>query len=164
MAYFSTTHRLGLQPLTAVSSTADATLGTVVTGKNSTYGVGEFIYLLGVSGTANQLVTYNATTWQTTLSTTGATGNGNPVAVMISANAGGQYGWHQIGGLVPIKKTAVAIGPQLQLVVSGTAGRVYGTYSTGKGIVNAKSANLATIASATSTIVALIDRPSIEAI
>jgi hypothetical protein len=61
-----------------------------------------------------------------------------------------------------IKKTAVAVPPATGLWLSGTAGRFYVTASTGKGIVGARSANLATIASGTSTVTCLINRPSIE--
>ena len=166
MTYFILNGVMGYPAITAVSSTRGVPAGgEIVRARDSTYGVGEFIYLLGVASTlVGSAVTYNATTWQTALSPTANTGNSSPLAVAMAANAGGQWGWYQVTGLAVIKKTAVAIAPQVQLAVSGTAGRLYATYSTGKGIEGAKSANLATVASATSTVVVLLSRPSIEAI
>ena len=66
-----TTPVVGVQPITEVSATARHPLGTIVRAKDPTYGEGEFIYLLGVASTVvGSCVTYNATTWQTTLSPT----------------------------------------------------------------------------------------------
>lgn len=163
MAFFITSHVIGGQAIASTETTAQHRLGTVVQAYDSTYGAGEFIYLLGVASTVvGSLVTYNATTWQTTLSPTNATTDGAPVAVAMSANVASQYGWYQISGLAVIKKTAVALAPQVGLWLSGTAGRVYGTASAGKGIVGARTANLTTVASATSTVTVLISRPAIE--
>ena len=116
-----------------------------------------------VSTVVGSLVTYNATTYQTALSPTNATTDSVPVAVAMSANVASQYGWYQIGGLAVVKKTAVAVSPQVALFLSGTAGRVHVTASSGKGIVGMRSANLASVTSTTSTVVAAINRPAIEA-
>jgi hypothetical protein len=155
---------IGGQDIASTETTAQHPLGTIVRARHLTsLGGGEFIYLLGVANTeVGSLVTYNATTFQTTLSPTNATTDGPPVAVAMSANVASQYGWYQIQGLAVIKKTAVAVTPQSGIWLSGTAGRVYVTASTGKGIVGARSANLATVASGTSTVTVLINRPSIE--
>lgn len=164
MAYHITDQLIGFQQITTTETTQKHPLGTIVRGTDPvTYGGAEFIYLLGVASTVvGSLVTYNATTWQTALSPTNATTDGSPLAVAMSANVGSQYGWYQISGLAVIKKTAVAIAPSTGLWLSGTAGRVYATASTGKGIVGARSANLTTVASATSTVTVLINRPAIE--
>ena len=163
MAFTITTPGVGWQPIANTETVAKHALGTIVTATDPTYYGGEFIYLLGVASTeVGSLVTYNATTFQTTLSPTNGTTDGPPVAVAMSANVASQYGWYQIQGLAVIKKTAVAVTPQSGIWLSGTAGRVYVTASTGKGIVGARSANLATVASGTSTVTVLINRPSIE--
>lgn len=152
------------QPIADTSTTAQHALGTIVRAKDDTYGVGEFIYLLGVGSTVvGSLVTYNATTWQTALSPTNATTDSVPLAVAMSANVASQYGWYQISGLAVVKKTAVQVTPQVAVFLSGTAGRIYVTASSGKGIVGMRSANLTTVTTTTSTLVCQINRPAIEA-
>lgn len=164
MTFYATEAWIVEQPIADTSTTRKHPLGTIVRAKDSTYGEGEFIYLLGVGSTVvGSLVTYNATTYQTALSPTNATTDSVPVAVAMSANVASQYGWYQIGGLAVVKKTAVAVSPQVALFLSGTAGRVYVTASSGKGIVGMRSANLASVTSTTSTVVAAINRPAIEA-
>lgn len=165
MPWIITDNYIGGQAIATTDDTQNHPLGTIVRARQTDTGGGggEFIYLLGVSSTVvGSLVTYNATTFQTTLSPTGATTDGSPLAVAMSANTASRYGWYQVSGLAAIKKTAVAIAPSTGLWLSGTAGRVYATASTGKGIVGARSANLTTVASATSTVTVLINRPSIE--
>lgn len=165
MPYIVTDPFIGTQAIATTDTVQNHPLGTIVRGRDTATGGGggEFIYLLGVASTVvGSLVTYNATTFQTTLSPTNATTDGSPLAVAMSANVASQYGWYQIAGMAVIKKTAVAVSPASGLWLSGTAGRVYATASTGKGIVGARSANLATVASATSTVTVLINRPAIE--
>ena len=97
-----------------------------------TYGEGEFILLVGVANTVvGSLVTYNATTYQTTLSANTAN-QATPVAVAMSACTAGLFGWYQIGGLAVIKKTAVTVNPQVAVFQSATAGRIMNTTATGK--------------------------------
>lgn len=165
MTYYITSGRIGYQPIGSKTSTLGAVpLGTRVKAVDSTYGEGEFIYLLGVaSTTVGDMVSYNATTYQTALSLTTA-GQGQPVAVAKTANLGSSYGWYQIGGLVPIKKTAVKFSPQVKVYVGGTAGRLTSVASAGKLVQNAKSANLATVGSTTSTVVVLIERPYLRGV
>lgn len=165
MPYIITDNYIGGQAISATDTVQNHPLGTIARARDTATGGGggEFIYLLGVASTVvGSLVTYNATTFQTTLSPTNATTDGSPLAVAMSANVASQYGWYQISGMAVIKKTAVAVSPSSGLWLSGTAGRVYATASTGKGIVGARSANLATVASATSTVTVLINRPAIE--
>lgn len=153
----------GAQPIADTSTTRKHPLGTLVQATDPTYGQGEFMYLLGVASTvAGSLVTYNATSHLTALSPTGATTDGAPLAVALSANVASQYGWYQIFGLAVVKKTAVTVNPQVGLWLSGTAGRVYVTASTGKGIVGMRTANLTTVTSTTSTVVCMLNRPAIE--
>jgi len=137
-------------------------LGTIVKAYDPTFGEGEFIYLLGVANTlVGSLVTWDATTFQTALATNTANQD-VPVAVAMSANLAGQYGWYQIGGLAQILKTAVTVNPQVSLFMSGTNGRVKVLASAGRQILGCKSANLSTVTSTTSLITALINRPFLQ--
>lgn len=163
MAWNTHTGPIGHQAIDSTSTTQNHKLGTTMTAWDNTYGMGEFVYLLGVASTVvGSLVTWNATTFQTALSPTGATTDGAPLAVAMSANVASQYGWYQTKGLVPVKKTAVTVSPQVGVWLSGTAGRIYVTASTGKGIVGMRTANLTTVTSTTSTVVCAINAPAIE--
>lgn len=160
MTYVPTTTQLGIQPIATTSTTQNHPLGTIVRATDSTYGEGEFVYLKGITSTVvGSLVSYNQVTGVTTLSPTSAANNAFPLAVAMSANVDSQYGWYQIGGAAVIKKTAVKINPSVKLYLSGTAGRVMSTSSSGRTVLGAISANAATVASATSTVVVEIDRP-----
>lgn len=149
----------GWQPIALTDTTQNHPLGTEVDAVDPTYGGGRFIYLLGVASTAvGSLVKYNATTWQTALLT--ATANQDvPVAVAMSANVASQYGWYQIAGNAVVLKTAVAVAPQIPMYISGTAGRVKVIASAGLQIVGARTANLASVTSTTSSVVMTINRP-----
>jgi hypothetical protein len=139
--------------------TPPATLGMVARAYDPTYGEGEFILLLGVASTeVGSLVSYNATTYQTALAADTANLAG-PVAVAMSANGAGSFGWYQIGGLAVMKKTAVAVSPQVAIYQSATVGRVMPTAANGKQILGARSANLASVAAGVSTVVVSINRP-----
>ncbi len=160
---FAVSTLAGAQPIANTDTTAKHVLGTVVKANDPTYGEGEFIYLLGVGSTVvGSMVTYNTTTYQTTLTPTTGTTDGAPIAIAMSANVASQYGWYQISGNAVVKKTGVAVAPSSGLWLSGTAGRFYVTASAGKGIVGARTANLATVVTTTSTVVVTINRPSIE--
>ena len=156
---FTIHNMVGAQPIENTSTTRAHPLGTVVRGVDPTYGEGEFIYLLGVAGTVvGSLVKYNATTWQTVL-LTNTTVQAVPIAVAMSANVASQYGWYQISGNAVVKKTAVAVNPQVKVYISATAGRVKVIASAGLEVVGARSANLTTVTSTTSTVVLTINRP-----
>jgi hypothetical protein len=158
MAYVPVTTIIGVQPIAESSTTARHPLGTIIKAKDDTYGEGEFVYALGVASTAiGSVVTYNVTTYQTTLS---AVGGNIPlaVAVAMSANGAAAYGWYQISGLAVVKK---------QCTVSLAAGAAVGVLSTGliAGTASGKEiqgAAVAAVASATAgrtTVVVLISRP-----
>lgn len=143
-----TENRLGIQPINQSSSVQNHDLGTLLRARDPVYGEGEFIYLLGVIGTAiGSLVNWEGQstgnpTYQTALlGTTGFTGQ--PIAVSMSANVAGQYGWYQVGGQAvcatngtvtannPVYAagggqltTAVASGLQIEEAVSITASGV----------------------------------------
>jgi hypothetical protein len=154
----------GAQAIADTSTTQRHVLGTLIRGSDPTFGEGEFIYLLGVASTiVGSVVIYNATTYQTVL-TVGSThkNSGAPVAVAMSANVAAQYGWYQVNGNAVVKKTAVAVTPQVPVMLSATAGRVKVLTSAGFMIVGARSANLTTTTSTTSTVVVTINRPHIQ--
>ena len=171
MAYSFVENRVGLPAVTDIDSgvtmpngtsaipTPPATLGMVARAFDPVYGEGEFILLLGVASTeVGSLVSYNATTYQTALAANTANLAG-PVAVAMSANGAGTFGWYQIGGLAVMKKTAVAVSPQVAIYQSATVGRVMPTVATGKQLLGVRSANLATVASGVSTVIVSINRP-----
>jgi len=164
MAFTIMESRVVTQPIAATEATqaSDITLGTIVRAVDPTYGMGEFIYLLGVDSTVvGSLVEYNATTYQTALSADTAA-LARPCAVAMSANTSTKYGWYQIAGLVPTKKTAVKADPAVnaqRIYQSATAGRVMQTSAAGKCILGAARANLTTVTSTTSTVILLINRP-----
>ncbi len=92
-------------PLIAETETsAKFPVGAIIGGQSINYGSGEFIYLLGVASTAvGSVVTYNPDTGVTALAVADAKG---PIAVAMSANVAGQYGWYQIGGVAAAKVLA----------------------------------------------------------
>lgn len=162
MAYTIQIPTLGYQPIAVTDTVQNHALGTIVRANDPTYGAGEFIYLLGVANTVAGLwVTYNTTTFQTTLGP--STANlACPVAWAMSANVASQYGWYQIAGLTPALKTAVKADPAVnaqRIYISGTTGRVMQTSAAGKCILGAARANLTTVTSTTSTVVLSINRP-----
>jgi len=174
MAYSFTENRTGLLQIantdsgvtmangTSAIPTPPATLGMVCRAFDPTYGEGEFIMLLGVASTViGSLVTYNATTYQTTLSANTAN-QATPVAVAMAANTAGLFGWYQIGGLAVIKKTAVATNAQVAVYQSATVGRIMATAASGKQVLGARSANLATVAATVSTVIVSINRPHLQ--
>lgn len=146
--------------VTTVSPTPPNVLGMYVRAKDPTFGEGEFILLPGCSGNVlGSLLIYNTTSYTTTLCP--STANlAQPVAVSMAANTvTTNFQWCQIAGVAVIKKTAVKINPNVPLFISATAGRVFPTATTGKAVLGVRSANTTTIASATSTINAILDRP-----
>lgn len=166
-----TNNRLGLPGITTLSTTALCPLGTVVTATDSdTAGQagGEFIYLLGVANTvAGSVVTYNTSTYQTAIAL-GTANQGGALAVAMGANVAASYGWYQIGGSAVVKKTAVIVSAAKKVyLVSSTVtgnGRISAASVTGKQIIGGRSANLTAIASATSTVLVMLDRPVAAAI
>jgi hypothetical protein len=162
MAYGFSDPRIGAQPIANTSTVQQHPLGTVLKAYDPSIGEGEFIYLLGVVGTAiGLLAKYNATTWQTAIVTATAVQN-VPIGVAMSANVASQYGWYQISGNAVVKKTAVAVSPQVPVFISATAGRVKVIASAGLQVIGARSANLATVTSTTSTVTVTMERVALQ--
>lgn len=167
--------QIGLQPITTTSTTRQHPIGKVIRAYDAdgTYGMAEFIYLPGVANTlVGSLVTYNslgfsyaagAETQQGSTTLAPNTANlAQPVAVAMSANVASQFGWYMIGGAAVIKKTAVKVNPGVAVYLSATAGRIMSTAASGKQLLGARSGNAATVLSATSTVIVIIDRPHVQ--
>lgn len=121
MAYVISSQSLGFPHITDTGTTAKVALGTIVQASDPIYGSGEFIYLLGVASTAvGSWVTYNADDNSTALLAANAIG---PVAVAMSANVAGQYGWYQISGKA-IGKALTGYVDNALVYATATAGSV----------------------------------------
>lgn len=158
MAYYCSEPRLGIQDFAETSTTQRHPLGTIVRAKDSTYGEGEFIYLLGVGSTAvGSVVTYDPSTYQTTLCAVG--GNiPRPVAIAMSANIATQYGWYQISGIAVVKKTctiSLLAGAAVGVLTTG----LIAATGTGKEIQGAVVAAVASAAAGRTTIQIMLARP-----
>lgn len=126
------------QPINETSTTARNPLGLIIRAKDSTYGVGEFIYLKGVASTAvGSWVTYNADDYSTDLLAANAIG---PVAVAMSANVASQYGWYQIQGKA-VGKALTGFVDNANVYATATAGSVDDAVVAGDRVKNAKGAS-----------------------
>lgn len=157
MAY-SVTTLVGAQPIANTETTQAHNLGTIVRGSDPTYGEAEFIYLKGVASTAvGSVVTYDNSTYQTTLSAVG--GNiPRPIAIAMSANVASQYGWYQISGIAVVKKTctvSLAAGAAVGVL---TTGLIAGTGS-GKEILGAVVHAVASATAGRTTVQVVVNRP-----
>ena len=61
-----------------------------------------------------------------------------------------------------MKKTAVAVNANVAVYQSATTGRIMPTAASGKQLLGARSANLATIAATVSTVIVSINRPHMQ--
>lgn len=175
MTYAITENRVGYTPIASTDAgftppnqataipTPPTTLGQVVRAFDPTLGEGEFILLKGVASTVvGSLVIWDGSTYQTTLAPT-TTNQGRPVAVSMAATTAALFGWYQIGGTCTVTRTTgVKTSPLVAIGVLST-GKV-GAVATGKGIQGARTANAATVASATTTILMVVDRPHFDSI
>lgn len=145
----------------SAAPTAPMSLGMIVTATDPTFGDGEFIFLKGVASCAvGSMVTYDGTTYVSTLSATSAN-QGRPVAFAMAATTAALWGWFQISGTaVALKSTSQKFLATVALGVIST-GKV-GSVSSGKQILGARTANAATVVSATTTVNVLINRPHLQ--
>ena len=146
---------------TSAIPTPPAVLGQIERAFDPTYGAGEFILLVGVASTTiGSLVTYDGTTYQTTLAAT-TSNQARPVAVAMSANLAGSFGWYQIEGTaVCAKSTSSNFAATVAVGVKST-GKV-GATGSGKEILGARTANAATVASATTTVNVVMNSPHLQ--
>lgn len=146
---------------TSAAPTPPNSLGMIVTANDPTFGDGEFIFLKGVASCAiGSLVWYDGTTYVAVLAT--VTSNvARPVAFAMAATTAALWGWFQIGGTaVAAKSTSNKFLATVALGVIST-GKV-GSVSSGKQILGARTANAATVASATTTVNVVINRPHLQ--
>jgi hypothetical protein len=144
MSYTPVENREGIQPIAVSSATQNHPLGTIVRAFDPLYGEGEFIYLVGAASTVvGSVVTFGGVTgsgasarptYQSALAP--STANlGQPLAVAMSANLAGQYGWYQIAGTAVVAENATfAVAAKAYLAGSG---QLTTTQANGKQVVNA---------------------------
>jgi hypothetical protein len=145
MAYTIADTFLGYPKIAATSTapwtgggTALPPLGTIIRAVDPTYGVGEFIFLKGLAATAvGSWVTYNDDDWSTTLLAANAIG---PVAVAMSANVAGQYGWYHISGKA-IGLVLTGFLDNANVYATATAGSVDDAVVAGDRVKNAVGAS-----------------------
>lgn len=155
---------IGSSPGAAGRSTPGR-LGSIAKAVDPTYGEGEFIYLLGCASTVvGSVVTWNGSTsgkptYQTALAP--ATANlGQPLAVAMSANVAGQYGWYQLSGQAVVATNGtLAAGPG-KVFLAGS-GQLTSTAGAGLEVENAINVT-ATGTPAAGLAVVEIDRPFAE--
>jgi len=146
---------------TSAIPTPPAVLGQIERAFDPTYGAGEFILLVGVaSTTVGSLVTFDGTTYQTTLAATTAN-QARPVAVAMSACTAGLFGWYQIEGTAVCAKSTSSNFAATVAVGVKSVGKV-GATGSGKEILGARTANAATVASATTTVTVVMNRPHLQ--
>lgn len=140
MAYTFTSPEMGVQAIATTSATQNHPLGKIIKASDPTYGEGEFIYLLGAASTVvGSVVTYNGNssgtpTYQTTLAP--ATANlAQPVAVSMSANLAGSYGWYQIAGAAVVATNGTLAAGPAPVYLAGS-GQVTSTAAAGKQVLS----------------------------
>jgi hypothetical protein len=162
MAYAILENALGFQPIAVADTTQNHALGTIVRAKDPTYGVGEFIYLPGITSTAvGSLVTYNTLSYTTALAAVG-TNKPQPIAVAMSAcDAATKWGWYQISGMAVMKKTCTVSLAADAAVGVLTTGLVAAT-GTGKEIQGALVAVVASATAGRTSVKVVISRPHMQ--
>ena len=138
MAYTIVEPIAGSQPIADLDTTKRHALGRIVVANDPVYGSGEFIYLKGLDTTAvGTWVTYNMDDGSTTLLAANAIG---PVAVAMSANVTGSYGWYQIQGKA-IGKALTGYLDNALVYATATAGSVDDAVVAGDRVKNALGAS-----------------------
>ena len=138
MTYFVTNPRIGMQPIAETSTVQNHALGTRVQAFDSTYLVGEFIYMKGLAATAvGEWVTFNQDDNSTALLAANAIG---PVAVSMSANVADQYGWYQVYGKA-VGKALALFADNANVYATSTAGSVDDAVVAGDRVKSAKGAS-----------------------
>lgn len=135
MAYYPLTGGIGVQPIATKSTTQLHPLGQIILAYDATYGVGEFIYLKGVSSTVVGSWVHYTGLGVTTLSSANALGS---MAVSMTTNTTtGSYAWYQISGVAVAKNlTSLTAG---FLALTGTGGSLDDASVIGDTVFNAKT-------------------------
>lgn len=176
MAYYFTEPQMGYPNISSITSVASALVlngtafpvGKIVRGADPSLGGGEFVYLPGVASCiVGSVVTWNQSANTTTLEPSSSTYSGAPVAVAMAANASATaLSWFQISGAATVAKITAGAGakfnPTVVPYISATAGKVTSLAASGLAIEAARTANTASVLTAATTIVIMLDRPSME--
>lgn len=174
MAYVFTESRImPKQSVASASSTKAVPIGTIVRAFDSNYGEGEFIYLPGGASITSAGLVCNwyanaslpATYTNKPASSISAIGaNTQVLAVSKVACVAGTYGWFQIAGLCSVRKIASIISAaRTALGLKTTLGRVGRGSASGKQILGMRN-SLISVPAATSTLLAILDRPHVGAL
>lgn len=172
MAYTISNPLSGLMPIALVDSgvtpPSSATvipspplkLGMIVDGQDPTFGSAEFILLPGAVGVVvGTVVTYNTTTYTTTLASA-TPGAPIPLAVSMAINgATTTWSWFQISGIAVATKSAVSVALSGSVGIT-TAGLVAQSITAINEIEGAAYAAAATTLATTVNIV--INRPHLQ--
>jgi len=151
---------VGCQGIEVTDTVQNHVLGKVVRAVHDTYGEGEFIYLKGIGSTvAGTSVTYNSTTYVTTLAPAGSN-IPQPIAFAMSANVASQYGWYQISGQAIAAKQQATATFVVGSAVGITATGVLSNSATGAEVQGAVAMAVATVSAA--TVQVLINRPIMQ--
>lgn len=138
MPYVIDVAQIGTQPIETTDTVQAHPLGTITRATDPVYGAGEFIYLAGVASTAvGSWVTYNSDDGSTTLLAANAIG---PVAVAMSANVAGQFGWYHIQGKA-VGAVLTGFVDNANVYATATAGSVDDAIVAGDRVKNAKGAS-----------------------
>jgi len=137
MAFYITTPILGAQGIHEKSTTQKHGLGEIVQAKDSTYGVGEFVYLKGVGSTAvGSWVGYSPALGTSVLA---AASGAYPLAVSMTTNTTTtSYAWYQISGVAQALGLTSITHSSGFLALSGTAGSLDDASIIGDHVFNAR--------------------------
>ena len=128
----------GGQPIAEITTIQRHPLGMLAVGIDPVYGVGEFIYLIGVASTAvGSWVTFTEDDFATALLAADAVGR---VAVAMGANVASSYGWYQIKGKA-VGKALTGYLDNADVYATATAGSVDDAVVIGDVVLSARGAS-----------------------
>ena len=161
MAFIITDGVIGAQPIANNSTTQNHPVGTIVRAKDPTYGEGEFVYLIGVASTLiGTIVTYHdgdTLVGQTAFATT-VIDDAEPLAVAMSANVAGEFGWYQISGLAILgKANTLSVAPDVNVAIASGLVIAAATTNVAHGIKTTITASASTLVI---TVPCMIQRPT----
>lgn len=165
---------LGIPGITGLPSvTTEAQPGEIVAAWDKTLGYAEFILLkvpTSTTVTPGLCYRYKGSDYSIVVVPTAVSSaalSGSPIALAVNTVASNatlaQYTWFQIVGKgTALKSGSISMQPDVALFVSNvTAGRVRSTASIFRSIIGMRSANSATVSTVVSTVLIVMDRPSI---
>ncbi len=137
-------------------------LGTQVDVEDPTFGAGRAVFVKhSVTATVYQMVHYDQVNGTTAL-TPNTANTGRHFGVALAAATPSKYGWLLVSGVTPIKKTAVAVAPNVTLYQSATTGRAMSTAASGKQLLGVRSVNAASVTATTSIVNCQIAWPIVQ--